>query len=425
MRLRFNALACALAALACAAGPGIASAAPAHDRGLTIRAVPHRIIAGESVLIYGQLTGADHGGQPIRLYSRINPDRGFALIAQTTTNAAGQYEFPRANGIVLTNRSWYVRGPDLTHSRTVHERVAALVSLAASAPSGITRHPLVFSGHVTPADAHGAVFLQQQTQAGDRWHTIKRGFLDAGSDYNIPYAWRVPGAYDLRVVFRGDVRNAPAPSDLASVVIQQSQVADFTINSSSPIVANDQPATIAGTLYEPGTTTPEPDTGVSLFEAAPRTHAYREVTSTTTGSDGSYSFTVSSTANQLYRVRTTFAPARSTAVLFEGVQDSVSVQASTSTSMVGGHVTFAGTVSPDHAGQQIYLQKLGADSAWHTVEVRRVGIGSTFQFGWTFGAPGTKEFRARITGDQANLGGVSAPATVDVSLPPLSTLPTG
>ena len=73
----------------------------------------------------------------------------------------------------------------------------------------------------------------------------------------------------------------------------------------------------------------------------------------------------------------------------------------------------------------IYLQKLGADSDWHTVEIRFVNASSTFQFGWTFGTAGVKQFRARITGGPANVGGASAPVTIDVTQPPLSSLPTG
>ena len=143
--------------------------------------------------------------------------------------------------------------------------------------------------------------------------------------------------------------------------------------------------------------------------------------------DGTYTFAnLESTVNQLYQVRTTFAPARHTEVLFEGVQDVVTLSASSTTSTVDGHITFTGNVSPDKAGHVIYLQKLGADSDWHTVETRFVNNSSTFQFGWTFGNTGVKQFRARITGGPANVGGASAPpVTVDVTQPPLSSLPTG
>jgi hypothetical protein len=427
MRLRLTLFACLLSACAGTSIPAVAGAAPVHNRGLTIHAVPHDIIAGEAVLIFGQLNGPDHANKLIRLYHRVNPAPQFSLIGTTTTNANGQYEFTRPEGIVLSNRSWFVRGPGLTHSRTVHERVDALVSLAASSPTGLTRHPLVFSGHVTPDHPGGVVLLQQQKGSSDDWTTVKRAVIGPGSNYNISHAWRVPGAYDLRVKFRGDARNTPSVSDLVSVVIQQAQVPDFTIQTSDPIVQNGQAATISGVLDNADTTTGEPNTSVSLFAAQPGTNGpFRELTTTTTTADGSYSFpNVTSTTNQLYQVRTTFAPARHTAVLFEGVQDVVTMQASSSTSTVDGHITFTGSVSPDKAGHVIYLQKLGKDNDWHTVEVRTVDSNSTFQFGWTFGTAGTKEFRARITGGPANVGGASAPVTIDVTQPPLSTLPTG
>src|SRR5665213_2816965 len=92
MRLRFTLLACTLCAFACTATPSIAGAAPVHNRGLTIHAVPTHIIAGEAVFIIGQLKGPDHGNQMIRLYHRINPRPGFSLIGIARTNSLGQYE---------------------------------------------------------------------------------------------------------------------------------------------------------------------------------------------------------------------------------------------------------------------------------------------------------------------------------------------
>jgi hypothetical protein len=426
MRLRFTLLACLVCACACTAVPSIAGAAPVHNRGLTIHAVPNHIIAGEAVLIYGRLEGPGHGDQLITLYHRINPDPGFTVIGHTTTNSLGEYEFIRPDGLVQTNRNWFVRGPGLTHSRTVHERVDALVSLAASSPTGLTRHPIVFSGHVTPDHAGSVVALQEQNGSTDGWRTLKRGIVGAGSNYNISFAWRVPGAYDLRVVFRGDARNTAAASDVTSVVIQQTEVPDFTIQTSDPIVANGQSVTISGTLFEPGTTTAEPSTSVSLFAKVPETGDFRELTTTTTDASGDYSFAnESSTTNELYLVKTTFAPHRHSAVLFEGVQDVVTMQSSSPTSTVGGQVTFTGSVSPDKAGHVIYLQRLGADDDWHTVAVSSVTAGSTYQFGWTFGTAGTKQFRARITGGPANVGGASAPVTIDVTQPALTSLPPG
>ena len=175
------------------AAPSIAGAGPIHNRGLTIHAVPQHIIAGEAVLIFGQLKGPGHANQPITLYHRINPNPGFTVIGTTRTNANGQYEFTRQLGIVDTNREWFTRGPGVTHSRTVHERVDALVSLAASSTGGLTRHPIVFSGHVTPDHTGGVVALQEQKGSSDDWTTIKTARIGAGSNYTISHAWRVPG----------------------------------------------------------------------------------------------------------------------------------------------------------------------------------------------------------------------------------------
>ncbi len=429
MRLRFTVLASVIAAVAFAAVPSFVSAAPHHNRALTIHAVPHRIIAGEAVLIYGQLKGADQADQTIRLYHRVAPNRSYSLISITKTNSAGQYEFTRAEGVVETNRSWFVRGPVLSHSRTVYEHVAALVTLATSpTPAvGLTRHPIVFSGHVTPDHAGSVVLLQAQNGSGDRWTTLKRGVVGSGSNYQVSYAWRVPGERDVRVLFGGDRRNTAAASDPVPVIIQQAERADFTINTTDPIVSNGTPYTISGALYEPGTTTPEPRTSVSLFAREPGNTTYRELQTTVTGDNGGYSFpNLTSPTNELYQVRTTFGSARdSSAVLFEGIQDKVTLMASSTTSTVNGHITFTGSVSPDKAGHVIYLQKFGKDGQYHTVEVRVVGSGSTFQFGWTFGTAGTKEFRTRITGGPANVGATSAPVTVVVTQPALSGLPTG
>lgn len=428
MRVRFTLLACALVACAGAiiATAGPAAAAPVRNRGLTIHVAPNPILAGEEVLIYGRLDGPRHAGQPVRLYHRINPAPRFSLIGTTRTNALGEYEFTRPDGIVMTNRSWFVRGPGATHSRTVHERVAALVSLAASASSGLTRHPLTFTGHVTPDHRGAVVALQQQSGASDAWVTVRRAIVGPGSEFAISHAWRVPGAYTVRVLFTGDRRNAAAASDTLPVVIQQTQVPGFTIATTAPVIPNGQPVTISGTLDEPGTATPEPNTSVSLWGHMPGAGQFREISTATTGPDGAYSFPgVQSRTNALYQVRTTFAPHRHSAILFEGVQDAITLASSSPSSRVDGHVTFTGTVSPDKSGHIVLLQKQGADGDWHTVAVRRVGPGSTFQFVWTFGTPGDKTFRARISGGPVNVGGASAPVSVQVSLPPLTSLPTG
>ncbi len=423
MRLRLAMLGSLLAAFAVAASPGVVSAAPHHNRGLTINATPDPIIAGEGVLIYGQLQGGSVAGQTISLYHRVNPSRGFTLIGKTTTNAFGFYEFTREEGLVYTNRSWFVRGPGNTHSRTVHERVAALVSLHASRASADTRQPILFYGHVTPDHAFERVFLQVQRGSSDDWRTIDSGRLGPGSNYAIVHRFRIPGERTVRVLLRADSRNIRSASDPVNVTIEQAQVPDFTINSSDPVVQYGQSATISGTLYKAGTKDPEPNTAVTLCHRPAGQPQFTCDAAGMTGGDGGYSFTVSPVQNTVYVVTTTLAPHRHTAALFEGVQDVVTLTASSSTATASQQVTFTGTVTPNKAGDVVYLQRLGADGDYHTVGVGTVRPDSTFQFVRVFGNAGTKTFRARVPGDPENVGGASAPVTVTVTLPPVSSLP--
>jgi hypothetical protein len=423
MRLRFAVLAAAMSTLAFAAAPGIAGAAPRHNHGLTIAVTPNPIIAGDHVTIYGQLNGPGSGDQTIRLFHRVNPHGFFTPVGTTTTNSAGFYEFTRAEGVVLSNRSWFARGPSNSHSRTVHERVAALVNLATSTTSGITNHPLTFTGHLTPSHAGQRVLLQEQKGSTDDWRTIKAGRIRLDSSFAISARFRVPNAYTVRALFPGDARNTRAASDPLAVTIQQAQVEDFTINSSDPIIKNGSSTAISGVLEQAGTGTPQPMIGVTLFVRGPDQAHFRALQTGVTGSDGSYSFSRQPAENQLYQVRETFAPHRHTAVLFDGVQDVLAMAASSPSSTVGGRVTFMGSVTPSKAGHVVYLQRLGEDNDWHTVEVGFVRSNSTFQLGWTFGTTGEKTFRARITGDEENVGGASAPVSIAVGPSSVASLP--
>jgi len=341
-------------------------------------------------------------------------------VGATTTATNGFYEFTRAENVVMTNRNWFVReeGVHRIHSRTVRERAAALVSISPNQSSQFTRKPIVFTGHVTPNHAFERVYLQTQIGSSDEWHTIKSGLIGPGSDYAIAYRFRFAGVYSVRAVFRGDNRNIRGESDPVAVTIDQAQVPDFTITSSSPIITDGSSVTISGKLDQAGTSTAEPTTPVTLFARTVGGN-WTVVGDTTTGTDGTYSFSpLMPTSNTLYQVRTTFKPARHSAVLYEGVKDVLTLTPSSPSAMVGQTVTFTGTVLPDKAGDVVYLQRLGKDGEWHAVEVRLVRNNSTFQFSWTFGNSGPHEFRARIPGDSQNVGGASMPVSINVTLAP-------
>ncbi|MBV9417193.1 MAG: hypothetical protein JO363_19565, partial [Solirubrobacterales bacterium] len=367
MRPRFAVLATVVTTLVAVVSPSVVSAAPNHNRGLTINAIPNPIDAGEGVFIYGHLNFAPVAGQTIVLYHHLaGSGLGYTRVGETTIDSRGFYEFTRAEDVVMTNRSWFVReaGIHRIHSRTVFERVAALVSLTASTTTAVTGQPVVFTGHVDPNHAGERVVLQEETNAGD-WRALKSGSLDGGSNYAITYRWRFAGDHTVRVLFPRDLRNVDGVANPLTVAVQQKQLPGFTISSSNQLISYGQSAIISGVLSNSPANTP-----VTLWARNASQTQFTPIADTTTGSGGSYMFAPQTPAfNTVYLVRTTMAPHRHTAVLFEGVQDALTLTPSSTTSEIGGRVTFTGTVLPDKAGEVIYLQRLGADGEWHNEQI--------------------------------------------------------
>jgi hypothetical protein len=82
----------------------------------------------------------------------------------------------------------------------------------------------------------------------------------------------------------------------------------------------------------------------------------------------------------------------------------------------GQPVTFSGIVAPDKTGHVIYLQRRNAHGGgFHTVQVTRVGSGSSYSITRRLFVPGTKVFRVFIPGGPFNQGAASSPFTITVT----------
>jgi hypothetical protein len=430
MRSRFVVLAAIVCAVASVVAPGSALAKDhgAKDHGaLTINATPDpSLTPGQQILIYGQLNGPNAANQPIVLYHRIPPQLSFSVISITHTNSLGFYRFVRADGIVLTNRNWFVKGPGGVVSPIIHELVAANVTVAESATTTVTGMPVLFTGSVTPNHPGEPVKLQEQNSlGGNGWVTIAHWHTDGSSNFSFPHRFALPGVYTLRAVFPGDPRNIEGVSsnDL-TLNVEQKQNLSFTIDSSSPVIQAGGSVQITGTLELPASNpTPEPNVEVTLY-GEHADSSWQALATTVTDTNGNYSFTQSPVHNEVYRVLTTLRPKRTTAKLYEGVQDVVTIAASSPTSDLGGTVTFTGTVTPDHTGHLIYLQEMGTDGFWHNVAAGTVATGSLYSIPYTFTAMGSFQFRSRIYGGPENVGNTSSDETEVVSgLAPLGTIP--
>jgi hypothetical protein len=418
--------------LALLAVSAAASSAGAISTGasLTIVATPNPIFSGDDVLVYGQLNVTDPAGKQVVLHGRASPLAPFTVLKQTTADSRGFYEFAGAGGPVETNQSWFVTAPGRFRSRTVHERVASELTLAASSTDGQTREPLTFTGHVDPAGFHVGQQVRLQRLVGDTgsaWKTIGHASIDSSGNFTISQSFLLPGADDLRASLGGNASNTPAVSDTLTVTIEQAQKPLFTIATSASLLDAGGTATISGTLYQVGSPeTPLPGTSVALWGKRLGGGVFAPVTAipATTAPDGGFSFTVTPTVNEIYQARTALGPGRRrSAQLFEGVRDVVTLSPSVTSVDVGGTVSFSGTVTPDKAGHAVYLERLGADGAFHVVAARFVGATSAYEFSYTVGSAGTKTFRVRIAGGPENVGAVAPTATITAVMPPLSSLP--
>ena len=110
--------------------------------GLTISSAPNPSTDGQTVTISGRLAGPRHAHAVVLLWRRLPGQRRFHPTAATRTDPAGRYSITvRLDG----NRWWYVTSRGF-RSRTVHQRVQALITLAASEVKAAPGDQVTFTG---------------------------------------------------------------------------------------------------------------------------------------------------------------------------------------------------------------------------------------------------------------------------------------
>jgi hypothetical protein len=402
--------------------PAAAAQARAHKspngrHSIAITVSDNPVVAGDQLVIFGRLNGPNNGHRVVTLWHRINPKPRFTPVQKTTTDSQGFYAFFRQQGVVNTNRNWYVKSLG-ARSRTVHERVFSLVTLSGPADGSnlLTgpAHKVTFTGTVAPFTLGDQVLLQRQnSDNGKGWNTIDRGRVKAGGSFSITHTFRVPGDADIRVLVKGTRRNIASASNVLSYQISQAQNPNLTLNPSADPITVGQSVILSGTLSGGAGQT------VTLFA---KTHGQNatQVAQTIADPSGNYTFTQTPLHNTIYQVK---GGGKSSAQLFEGVKDLLTASETPPTVAAGQSVTFSGTVAPDKTGHVIYLQRQNpSGNGFHTVQVENVGPGSVYSITRRLFVPGTKVFRVVIPGGPANQGAASQPFTVTVTQPPASQL---
>jgi hypothetical protein len=405
----FGILGCLLA-LAPAAAQARKHPSPNGRHGISIAVSDNPVSAGDQLAIFGRLRGPNNGNRVVVLWHRINPRPFFTPVQKTRTDANGFYAFLRPQGIVNTNRNWYVKSLG-ARSRTVHERVFALVTLSGPADGSNLEtgpaHKVTFSGTVSPFAVGDAVILQRQNaDNGKGWHRIDRTRVQPGGTYTFNHTFRVPGDANIRVLVRATRRNIASVSNVLGYEISQAQNPALTLTSSADPVTIGQSTTLSGTLQGGGGQT------VNLL-AKTKGGQFQQVATTVADSSGNYSFVQVPLHNTLYQAQ---GGGKKSAQLFEGVRFLLTASEAPSTVSSGDQVTFSGTVSPDATGHVIYLQRQNpSGNGFHTVQVTNVGSGSVYSISRRLFVPGTKVFRVFIPGGPLNQGAASQTFTITVN----------
>lgn len=407
----------AVAAIVCAMSAAAGSAqavkhsSPNGRHHVSINVSENPVVAGDGLTIWGRLAGPNNANRKVVLWHRINPNPQFTPVQTVSTDANGFYAIVRPDGVVDSNRNWYVKSQG-ARSRTIHERVYSLVSLSGPADGSVLQtgpaHKVTFSGAVAPAAAGQKIVLQRQdaTGSGLHWGTIDHATVQADGTYSILHTFRVPGDANIRTLVRPTRRHIASPSNVLSYEISQAQNPALTITPSADPITVGQSVTLTGTVQGGAGAL------VALF-AKQHGQQFAHVAQAVADGSGNYRFTQVPVHSTLYQVR---SGTKRSAQLFEGVKDLLTANVSATTVDAGQPVTFSGTVGPDKTGHVIYLQRQNpSGTGFHTVQVASVGAASTYSITRRLFNPGTKVFRVLIPGGPFNQGAASPAFTITVN----------
>jgi hypothetical protein len=192
-------------ASSCCASGNVQQACPVTQ--LSISSSPNPSVAGQKVTISGRLLSGS-SGTTVSLWQKLPGQSTFTRVAQTTTNAAGDYSIVRGAGTVLMNTTWYAStGTSSGTSPAVAQRVSAQVKLVRWSVKGTL---VKLNGHVSPSHRGERIALQRRTTHG--WRTIATTVIGRLSRFTVRHRFPHKGKVTLRAVFAGDARNVGSAS---------------------------------------------------------------------------------------------------------------------------------------------------------------------------------------------------------------------
>jgi len=175
-------------------------------------------------------TAAAVPNAPVKLFARTAKQGGFTLLAETTSNGAGEYAFPEQKPLV--NTFYEVKAAGKT-SAVLFEGVKYVLTAEASATTVAAGEAVTFSGTVNPGEGGHAIYLERANAGGSAYHVIQQPTESAGSSYSFVHYFYAVGKYVLRVAIPGGRFNGTTVSQPFTITVTP---------ASSPAIAPEPPS---------------------------------------------------------------------------------------------------------------------------------------------------------------------------------------
>jgi hypothetical protein len=213
----------------------------AQNPQLTIDASSDPIFYGQSVTVSGVAAGM--ANQSVTLLARSVRQHGLARIAETVTNASGEYTFSAQTPV---NSAFYqvITGPTpspcVSHSHgmcrpvaklrsaVLYEGVKDVLTAAVSQSTIPAGRTLVFTGTVAPDHTGHIVYLERQNVGSGNFHVVEVATVGAGSAYSIAHTVYEPGTKVFRVRIPGGPENEGAASTPFTIQVTPAPASSLT-----------------------------------------------------------------------------------------------------------------------------------------------------------------------------------------------------
>jgi len=187
----------------------------AQNPSLTILSSADPITYGQSTTISGVLAGTT-APQTVTLLARSVHQRGFAPIAEVSTDTSGNYSFPAQAPV---NSTLYRVQGAAQKSAVLYEGVKDVLTAEVSASTVQAGEALTFKGTVAPDQTGHVIYLERQNAKGTAFHVVQVGHVLPGSVYSIVHQVYVPGTKVYRIDIPGGPDNGRAVSQLFTVQV--------------------------------------------------------------------------------------------------------------------------------------------------------------------------------------------------------------